>query len=264
MAGAGNRGSGLLTVYSRLLACYGTQGWWPLLRKSSGGWYSDYSPENLVREKTELERFEICLGAILTQNTSWKNAEKALINLREADLIRPGIHRRLEAEELARYIRPSGYYNQKAGKILLFSRFRDDLSGAEDSMAPGLSSGVCGVPGRRELLGIRGIGPETADDMLLYAFDRPEFVIDAYTLRLFSRLGLWPEGGDGLKEWVEAALGPDVRLYKEFHGLIVNHAKVYCRKRPLCGEGCPLLGLCACGQEGGFFERPETSPGPSE
>jgi len=203
----------LLDLYRKLYACYGPQSWWP-----------GDSP------------FEIMLGAVLTQNTAWSNVERALANLKAAGLLElPALLRTPEAE-LAQHIRPAGYFNVKARRLLSLCRFladQDDLTSLNDHEL------------RDRLLAVHGIGPETADDILLYAFERPVFVIDTYTRRLFSRLGFIQAdaGYETLRRGFEQALGPDVPLFNEYHALIVRHAKEVCRTIPIC-DACCLRTQC--------------------
>ena len=216
---SGAAASRLRDIHDRLLAAYGPQHWWP----------GDTA-------------FEIIAGAILTQSASWKNVEKALANLRAAGALSPAGLRSLTEEELAGLIRPSGYYNAKARKLkafvaLLYERFGGDLermlASPEDELRPAL-------------LATHGIGAETADSVLLYAARRPVFVIDAYTRRTFSRLGLAPEGEtyDAWQRLFIHGLPPDAALFNEYHALIVRHGKDVCRKQPRCGE-CALNDVCA-------------------
>lgn len=180
-------------------------------------------------------RFEIMAGAVLTQNTMWRNVELAIANLKRAECLSAEAIARLEPEALAELIRPAGYYNVKARRLQNLCRWLLEEGEQELTQRDTLSL-------RRELLRINGVGPETADDILLYALERPVFVIDAYTRRLFSRFG-WIEGDepyDTLRLAVEAALGPDITLLNELHALIVMHAKDPCRPRPHCNS-CPLL-----------------------
>ena len=203
----------LLEIYRNLYACYGPQSWWP-----------GDSP------------FEVMLGAVLTQNTAWTNVERAIDNLKAAGLLDLQSLLRTPEAELARYIRPAGYFNVKARRLLSLCCFLAEHQALTDLNDHEL---------RERLLAVHGIGPETADDILLYAFERPVFVIDAYTRRLFSRLGLVePNAGyEGLRRGFERALGPDVPLYNEYHALIVRHAKEVCRTRPAC-ENCCLRSIC--------------------
>jgi len=183
------------------------------------------------------QRFEVIIGTILTQNTSWKNAEKAVRALIHAGALDAGKIRRLPQRPLARLIRSSGYYNQKAERLKLvsayfvehFSRFRK-------------RSGLSATARlREELLAIKGIGPETADSILLYAFQKPVFVVDAYTRRIFHRLGLCGEKASygEIQELFHRSLPRDQRLFNEYHALLVEHAKRHCSKQPLC-SACPL------------------------
>lgn len=223
--------AGLLrAVYRRLLAAYGPQGWWPA-----------ETP------------FEVCVGAILTQSAAWSNVERAIANMRAAGALTPEGLRALPEAELARLVYPAGYFRAKARKLkaftdLLFGRFGGSLEALLALPAAEL---------RAVLLGTHGIGPETADCILLYAAGRPSFVVDAYTRRTFGRLGVRPER-DTYQAWqalFTAALPADPALYNEYHALLVAHGKAACRKEPRCG-GCPLLDLCPTGRP----ERPGPQP----
>ena len=208
----------LLQVFNILLDSYGPQGWWPIKGK--------YSKDNFSRKLERDEVFEICVGAILTQNTAWKNVERALNNLYP---LSPEKIKKLTLEELGNAVQPAGYFNQKAIYLKIFADYFLELKNA---------------PSRDELLSVKGIGNETADSILLYAFRRPEFVVDAYTKRLFARLGLI-ENLSYLetKRFFESNLKHDASLFQEFHALIVEHAKRHCRSKPLC-EGCCLRNIC--------------------
>ncbi|MBN2330831.1 MAG: endonuclease III domain-containing protein [Candidatus Aenigmarchaeota archaeon] len=208
----------LLSVYEALLDRFGRQGWWPM---SNG-----FSPPE----------WEVCLGAILTQNTNWRNVELALANLRVAKVTGPREVMETSLHELERLIRPSGFYSQKAERLRHFAAFVLGFGGFEK-----FSADVT----RPQLLGVSGLGPETADSILLYALGRPVFVIDAYTRRVFKRLGI--DGMNGYEEWrgfFEENLPRDVDVYREFHALIVELAKADCRKDPSCGR-CVLSSKCA-------------------
>ncbi len=201
-------------VYERLLDAYGPQDWWP-----------GDSP------------FEVIVGAILTQNTSWTNVEKAIINLKGRGLLTHEGLRNIDAEALAGLIRPSGYFNLKAKRLkafigFLFERFYGDLDLMFDMDLKTL---------RHYLLKINGIGPETADSILLYAGNYPIFVVDAYTKRIFSRLTLISNDCkySEVQNYFMECLEEDVRLFNEYHALIVVHAKQHCKKKPLC-RTCPL------------------------
>jgi endonuclease-3 related protein len=179
------------------------------------------------------------VGAVLTQNTAWSNVERAIGNLNSAGWLEPEAIAAAETAALAESIRPVGYFNVKARRLQNFCRFLLD-QGGEGELARRPTDEL-----RRLLLGVNGVGPETADDMLLYGFARPVFVIDAYTRRVFGRLGLI--GGDEtyeqLRQACETALGPDTPMYNEYHALIVHHGKWICRKDPICGD-CVLRDLC--------------------
>jgi endonuclease-3 related protein len=206
----------LMTIYRRLLDRYGAQHWWPA-----------ETP------------FEVMVGAVLTQNTAWSNVEKAIDNLKSVDRLSLDSLSAMPRDSLAALIRPTGYFNVKAQRLLSLCRFLQRNPALE-----GLDSETL----RKRLLSVHGIGPETADDILLYAFNRPVFVIDAYTRRLFSRLGLIEDdcGYETLRAGFEAALPREESLFNEFHALIVVHAKAHCRTKPLCGD-CPLVEGCAYG-----------------
>ena len=212
----------LLRIYERLFHAYGPQHWWP-----------GDSP------------FEIIIGAILTQSTAWTNVEKALNNLKNAGVLSPESLRDIPEADLARLIQPSGYFNAKAKKVKAFMAYLwDARHGDLDSLLHG--NPVCL---RDELLSIYGIGPETADDIVLYAAVMPSFVIDAYTRRILQRLGL-DQGATTYDEYQQVfhtSLPPDMPLFNEYHGLLVKHGKDVCKKRPVCA-GCCLLEVCPTGK----------------
>jgi len=181
------------------------------------------------------------VGAVLTQNTSWTNVEKALANLKAADALAPRALRQLSDEELAALIRPSGYYRAKAGKLKALAEFVAEYG---DDLAKLFSERTNAL--REKLLNVHGIGEETADSILLYAARRPVFVVDAYTRRIFGRLGLGPSG-DSYRLWQEFFMGDlphREKLLNEYHALLVRHAKELCRKEPICPP-CPVKGQCA-------------------
>ena len=212
----------LLAVYDILLSTYGPQHWWP----------GDSA-------------FEIMVGAVLTQATAWTNVEKAISNLRSADALTPDAIRALRQAELAKLIYPSGYYNAKARKLRALAQYVGDrFSDNLDAMAREDMASL-----RSELLDVHGIGEETADDILLYAAGQPSFVVDAYTKRLFRRLGLAPEKGSygQYRAVFMAHLPRDAELFGEYHALIVRHGREVCTKTPACG-GCPLLEVCPAGK----------------
>jgi endonuclease-3 related protein len=212
------KGNLATAIYDDLLRSYGPQGWWPLLEceginPTKTGSVQGYHPGDYSFPRNDRERFEICIGAILTQNTAWPNVEKALLNLQAARALEPKRILSLGEQELGGLIKPAGYFNQKARKLKVFSEFYIALNGR--------------TPGREELLDLWGIGPETADSMLLYAFRVPTFVVDAYTRRIFSNLRHIPENAayDEVKSYFEQSLKPDLAVYQEYHALIVEHAK---------------------------------------
>jgi len=202
-------------IYERLLRRYGRQGWWPAETA-----------------------FEVMVGAILTQNTSWRNVESAITRLKRRNLMTPARVMGVSEADLATCIRSAGYYNVKARRLRSFvSYYLAEYNGSSERMADCPTEQL-----RAELLAVNGIGPETADSILLYALGHPVFVVDAYTRRLASCQGLAPpDAGYGrLQKVFEDGLPADPDLFNEFHALIVRHGKEYCRKRaPRCG-GCPL------------------------
>lgn len=216
----GKRGEKLAEIFERLLAHYGPLSWWPA-----------ETP------------FEVCVGAILTQNTAWGNVERAIAALKAADCLTPEGLREIEAGHLAAFIRPAGYFNLKSRRLKAFVEWLfDRYGGSLERMFSGDWRLL-----RDELLAVRGIGPETCDSILLYAGHKPTFVVDAYTRRLFHRLGLLPEGAgyEETRALFMDNLPPDVPLFNEYHALIVEHCKQFCRKRPRCA-GCPLASSCCC------------------
>ncbi len=185
--------------------------------------------------------FEVVVGAILTQNTNWNNVEKAIANLRCADVLTSSAILQIEREELEQLIRPSGFFRQKAERLQLFCHYlHQHYQGSLEKL---LQREITLV--RDELLSLKGIGPETADSILLYAGQRPSFVIDSYTMRLFKRLGVLngKEKYQQVRGLFMTELPAKVTLYNQYHALIVNHCKKFCRKQPNC-IGCPLLEDC--------------------
>ena len=181
------------------------------------------------------------VGTILTQSAAWTNVEKAISNLRRAGALSPGALRRLPLSELAALIYPSGYYNAKALKLKALAEY---LGNYQDKLDRLFAVDTCQL--RRELLGVHGIGEETADSILLYAANRPVFVVDAYTRRIFSRIGLAPDRGrytDYQSLFMEN-LPADVGLFNEYHALLVCLGKNVCRRRPLCQQCCLSGDFC--------------------
>jgi endonuclease-3 related protein len=187
--------------------------------------------------------FEIMVGAVLTQNTAWSNVEMAIDNLVARNRLDPTAIVAARNDHLAGWLRPSGYFNVKAARLKNFCRWYLQAGGF--GVLDRMDTGAL----RQALLGVNGVGKETADDILLYAFERPVFVIDAYTRRLFARLGLFAgdEDYDTMRLAIEQVLGYDVPLFNEYHALIVRHAKDICRVRPHCG-GCVLKRRCPSSQ----------------
>ena len=216
------------TIFSSLTRAFGPQGWWPV----NGG----YSSRPRFPE-TDDEIFEVVAGAILTQNTSWKNVEKALANLRAAKRLSVQGIASSPLRELRALLKPSGYYNQKSiylreaarrlkgrGLKKFFSRPLPEL--------------------RKELISWNGVGPETRDSILLYAAGKPVFVVDAFTQRLARRYPLPAESYSRLQEFFESSLPRDAELFNEFHALIVELSKRNCFKNnPDCAN-CPLKRSC--------------------
>ncbi len=208
----------LSDIYERLLEHYGPQHWWP----------AD-SP------------FEVMVGAVLVQSTAWRNVEHAIGNLKAAGSMSPAAIRDMSHESLEQLVRPSGFYRVKARRLrslceYLGESYLDSIEAMSDRPTGEL---------RRELLNVYGVGEETADDILLYAFNRPVFVVDAFTRRIFHRLGRCSQDssyGD-LQQMFHDNLPGDAALFNEYHALIVRHGNTTCRKRPDC-DNCPLLPDC--------------------
>ena len=221
--------SGLEKIYSLLYTRYGPQRWWP----GDGP-------------------LDVVIGAILTQSTSWTNVEMALANLKDAGCWSlHAIHLKPQ-DELASIIRPSGYFNAKARKLKAFAEHVESKYAGDLDLF--LSNAM--VPLREELLSIYGVGPETADDIVLYGAEKPTFVIDSYTRRIVGRLGIAP---DGMPDTYEAHrhmflsnLPPHATMFKEYHALLDRHAKETCAKIPRC-EGCCLWQICITGRRNGPF-----------
>jgi len=208
-------------LHDRLLAAYGPQHWWP----ADGP-------------------FEVMVGAVLTQNTNWGNVERAIQRLKVAEALDPMVLLAGAPEQVAEWIRPAGTFRVKAARLRNLCRWLADGGGYQALTA-------CHTAALRAgLLAINGVGPETADSILLYAFQRPVFVIDAYTRRILARLG-YIAGGEGyeaLRAQVEEAMPADPAMLGEYHALLVRHAKEACRVRPRCDacclrEACPRCGL---------------------
>ncbi len=218
----------MIQLYNTLLSSYGPQGWWPINGK--------YHPKQFTIPQNSKEKFEIIVGTILTQNTAWTNVEKALQELRKKNLLSPKKILAAELPLLAQSIRSAGYFNQKAERLKMIAQWY--LNNKEFEKLHLLDQ-------RKELLSLKGVGPETADSILLYAYKKPIFVIDAYTKRIISRLGMLSKDAsyDHFQTFFHQQLLPDVVLFNEFHALLVEHAKRYCKTKPDC-EQCPLRKNC--------------------
>lgn len=211
----------LQKIYEKLYKNFGSQNWWPIT--------DDKNPE-----------FEVVLGAILTQQASWSNVEKAIANLKKENLIDPKRLFEIEDEKLEQLIRSSGYYRQKTKKLKNFLNF---LWKNYDGKLEKLFDQPVGKL-HEDLLSVKGIGKETADSIILYAVNKPIFVIDAYTVRMVNRLGITQEKDyDKLQQLFQKNLPENVQLFNEFHALIVHLGKNYCKKEPRCDE-CPLKEKC--------------------
>ena len=213
------RGRDLQQVFDLLLESYGRQEWWP----------ADTA-------------FEVMVGAVLTQNTAWTNVEQAITNLKQAGVLHQRGILALSRDDLAELIRPSGYFNVKAKRLQNLCHFLAE-NGGECALRETNKESA-----REMLLSVNGVGAETADDIMLYALDQPVFVVDAYTRRIFSRLGMLQgeEKYDEIRIGFEQALGPHVRMFKEYHALIVSHGKETCKTKPQCDK-CGLVVLCLFG-----------------
>lgn len=198
----------LLKIYNLLLKEYKAQNWWPVTSQNA--------------------QFEIIIGAILTQNTTWKNVEPTIKKLKDNNLLNKENILKVEEQKLANLIRSSGYFKQKARKLKEIAKFNKKAS-------------------RENLLQVWGVGKETADSILLYAYNQPYFVVDAYTKRIFNRIGFKEKTYEQFQEMFHAKLPKYTGLYKEYHALIVRHAKETCKTKPLCNKCC-LNKICNYGK----------------
>lgn len=189
-------------IYNILYKKYGKQNWWPT--------------------KSKNKQFEIIIGTILTQNTSWSNVEKVINNLIKNNVLNAEKIIKINKNKLASLIRSSGYYNQKAERLKIIAKFF--LKNKD--------------PSREELLNLKGVGKETADSILLYAYNKPYFVVDAYTKRIMNRIGFKENEYDELQELFHKNLKRDYKLFNEYHALIVKLAKENCKKNPACINCC--------------------------
>lgn len=208
----------LLSIYHRLMARYGPQHWWPAQ-----------------------EPFEIIVGAILTQSAAWGNVEKAIANLKSAKALSPEALCRLTLSEVAGLIRPCGYYNAKALKLKSFAHWLGEYY--DDDLSKLFANNIDHL--RQQLLSVHGIGQETADSIILYADNKPIFVIDAYTRRIINRIGLAPDSNSytAYQNLFMHNLPADAQLFNEYHALLVCLGKSVCRNHPLCHQCC-LNNIC--------------------
>jgi len=207
----------LMKIYRTLYQAYGPMHWWP-----------GETP------------FEVMVGAILTQNTAWTNVEKAIQRLKEKRVLSSGGIHRLEKSQLASLIRPSGYYRIKADRLKAFvDFFFENYGGRVERMRNGDLGTL-----RQKLLGVKGIGPETADSILLYSLRKPIFVVDAYTRRVLSRHKLVPDDApyEEIQKLFMDLLPLDEKMFNEYHALFVHLGKTMCKKIPRC-ESCPINGI---------------------
>jgi endonuclease-3 related protein len=207
----------LALMYKKLYACFGPQHWWP-----------GETP------------FEVAVGAILTQNTNWSNVEKAIANLKKDKVLSPKALHDMSSARLASLIRPAGYFNIKAKRLKNFiGLLINEYHGSMSKMAKEDLRSI-----RKKLLSVNGIGPETADSIMLYALEKPVFVIDAYTKRVLSRHNILDHDAsyDAFQTLFHLKLKKDISLFNEYHALFVRLAKENCRTKPLCA-GCPLEGM---------------------
>ncbi|MBI5073202.1 endonuclease [Candidatus Woesearchaeota archaeon] len=214
-------------VYNELLRVYSHQGWWPI--------NNEYKKRSTL---SDTEKFEIIVGALLTQNTSWIQVEKALNELRKNNCLSVQGIIETKQETLGQYIKPAGYFNQKSERLKIIAQFllQHPLAELQQMETNRL---------RALLLSVKGIGPETADSIILYAFSKPSFVIDTYTKRIMSRIGLCRKDVtyDELQELIVRNIPVDVEMYNEYHALLVEHAKQHCQTKPICAD-CPLSKDC--------------------
>ncbi len=224
--------SDIMNIYQKLLNHFGKRNWWPA-----------ETP------------FEIIVGAILTQQTTWKNVERAINNLKKEKLMNANALAKVDINKIERTIRSSGFFRQKARRLKntachLMSRYNGDLNAFFDRDINEI---------REELLALEGIGQETADSILLYAGGKPIFVVDSYTIRVCERLGLCTEKKyDQVQKWFMKRLPQAAGIYGEMHALIVELGKHYCKAEPKC-NGCPLMELCSFHSKNDYSTEPQST-----
>ncbi|MBI2101114.1 endonuclease III domain-containing protein [Candidatus Woesearchaeota archaeon] len=224
----------LSIFYDKLYSSFGPQSWWPVT--AEGRLHPEYSGG----PKNGKQQLEVIFGAILAQNTSWKNAEKAIFELNKSNLINIKKIIKIKNKRLAKIIKSSGYHNQKAKKLKNFCSFLlKNYKGKLDLLFKKDMNKL-----RSELLSINGIGPETADSIILYAAKKPIFVIDAYTKRILGRIGFKEPKYDDLQRLFMLKLPDSEKLFNEYHALLVELGKNICKKSPLCSK-CPISAHCS-------------------
>ncbi len=213
----------ILRMYNLLYSCFGPQNWWPAE-----------------------SRLEVIVGAVLTQNTNWQNVEKAIDSLKKSGFLTLEKLKEISVSQLAQLIRPAGYFNVKAIRLKNLIDFIDKNYGGDlDKM---FSEDLYRL--RNDLLTVKGLGMETVDSILLYAGNKPIFVIDAYTKRIFSRCGLCFDdvSYEELQDLITRSIPVDVKLYNEFHALLVKLGKNFCKKRNPDCQNCPIKEICSYGR----------------
>ena len=224
----------LKIIYNSLLSHFGPQHWWPVTKESE---FIPKYHKNI--ELSDKQKLEICFGAILTQNTNWKNVEKAVVELNKNDLIDVNKIHKIDVKKLALLIKSSGYHNQKAKKLKNLCDFL--LRNYNGKLKLLFKNNVNEL--RKKLLSINGIGPETADSIILYAAKKPIFVIDAYTKSIINRVGYKEKTYEELQNLFMHNIPNNEKLFNEYHALLVELGKNICKKEPLCQE-CPINRHC--------------------
>lgn len=220
-------------IFREFFTAYGTQDWWPMADLLRGK--ATYKKR---KKLIEFQQFEVCAGAILTQNTAWKNVEKAIENLKKGKLFSLETVANAQPRQIAALIKPSGYFNQKTKKLQLFCRHVLKKHGSLKKMLEQETQQL-----RTELLSLHGIGFETADSIILYAAQKPVFVVDAYTRRFAERFYGKKMGYEQTQAFFENQLPKKTELFNEYHALLVEHAKRFCKTTPDC-ENCFLKKSC--------------------
>lgn len=246
------KGTYVENIYRNLLKHFGRQGWWPITTMAEKPSFDKhgYGKGKPTKPTTANQRFEIIVGAILTQNTAWTNVEKVIENLKERNLLTLDALHNARLSTIKNCIRPAGYFNQKAKKLCAFTTYI--YENFDGNLQKFLKQDIVSL--RKQLLSIWGIGEETADSIILYAANKPGFVVDAYTRRIFSRLGLIKENATygEIQTFFESSLPKDVDVYKEYHALIVELAKQHCKSANIC-DNCAIEEIC--GYKRKMFEK---------